>query len=320
MAEEGGLPSVRGLEAVIQLVDVVKVYGLSVVSRVSGRRSESRQDTGRLRRCDLRIRRHTSAVDEGILLRVAETHTEALCDIGRDVERGIMQQLVGDFDHAAQFERGERFLAECHIRFLNGCTFLDPGCAAVVHGDRDRPGSRVSVDCLRESSEDVVLFQRLDQLSLKLIRYRIAAVLVDTDGQGIAHLKGAVSAHHVPECLAVLRRSGGAQDHIALSCLRVLMDRSGSRRGELCVHLHLVLEAFDLIAQCLHVGCHLLVLLHGGSLDEAVLVPVLFQKSLGLFPQGISLISEFNHFTHGSFLHFCNKKAGSLISGNPAVF
>ena len=235
--------------------------GLGIRRGVPGSRSQAGQDTSRLGRRGLRIRGRAGAVDEGILFRITETHTKALRDMGSDVEGGVVQQLVGNLDHTAELVGRQRLLCKAHVRFLNGSALLDPGRGTGIGRDRNRAGAGIGVDGLGQRAEDVVLFQRLNQLMLKLIRDSEAAVLVHTDRQRITHFQRVVAAHHIPECLVVLGSRGRTDLCILLAHLRISMHRRGGGSGQLGVHFHLVLQPLDLIAQGLHIRSHLVVLL-----------------------------------------------------------
>ena len=82
------------------------------------------------------------------------------------------------------------------------------------------------------------------------------------------------------------------------------MHRRGCRSCEFRIHLRLLLKTGDLITKRLHIGSHPVILLYGICFHEAVCIPVLFQKCLRLLPQGVSLIPEFQNFTHGHYLSF----------------
>ena len=156
------------------------------------------------------------------------------------------------------------------------------------------------MDRVGQGTEDVILLQTLNELTLKLVGDGIAAVLVNADRQSVPDFRGAVAAHHVPEGFTVL--GGRCRAHISLAAgLGISVHGSGGGSGELGVHLHLILQTGDLVTECLDVRGHLVVLLDSGSLYETVGVAVLFQKSLGLLPQGIALVAKFDDLTHDLF-------------------
>ena len=154
------------------------------------------------------------------------------------------------------------------------------------------------MDGLGQRTEDVVLFQRLNQLVLKLVRDGEATVLVHTNRQRVAHFHAVVAAHHVPESLVVLGSRGRTDDALLLAHLRISMHWRRGRSGQLGVHLHLVFQPLDLIAQSLHIRSHLVVLLDSACLDQSVFVSVFLQKSLRLLPEGIALVAQFDNLTH----------------------
>ena len=104
-------------------------------------------------------------------------------------------------------------------------------------------------------------------------------------------------ADHVPKVLGIFG-SGGRLDILLAAVLRVSMDRIGSRCGQLCLDLCLLLQTLDLCTQVLDLLCHLVVLLHGLSLYQTVLAAVLLQKVLGLLPESVALGAQFQNLTH----------------------
>ena len=107
----------------------------------------------------------------------------------------------------------------------------------------------------------------------------------------------ATVADHVPEVLGILG-SGGRLDILLGTVLRVRVDWTGSRCGQLCLDLCLLLQTLDLCTQVLDLLCHLVVLLHGLSLYQTVLAAVLLQKVLGLLPESVALGAQFQNLTH----------------------
>ena len=107
----------------------------------------------------------------------------------------------------------------------------------------------------------------------------------------------AAVADHVPEVLGILG-SGGRLNILLGTVLRVGVDRTGSRCGQLCLDLCLLLQTLDLCTQVLDLLCHLVVLLHGLSLYQTVLAAVLLQKVLGLLPESVALGTQFQNLTH----------------------
>ena len=79
------------------------------------------------------------------------------------------------------------------------------------------------------------------------------------------------------------------------------MDRAGSRCGQLCLDLCLLLQTLDLRAEVLDLLRHLVVLLHGFGLHQTVLAAVLLQKVLGLLPESVALRAQFQNLTHSRF-------------------
>ena len=214
-----------------------------------------------------------------------------------------MQQLVADLDHGAHLVGGKGRLTEGRICLRDLLALIDPAGFSAVLRDRDLTGTGRGADYRRKATEDVVLLQRLDELSLKLIRYGIAALLILADGKSLQRLIGNAPAQHVPEGFAVLRRCRRT-DVFLLAILRIGMHRRGGRSCEFRIHLRLLLKAGNLITERLHIGSHPVILLHGIRFHEAVCIPVLFQKCLRLFPQGVSLVSKLKYLTHGFYLSF----------------
>ena len=214
-----------------------------------------------------------------------------------------MQQFICNLDHAAQLKCGQSFLRKAHVGFLNCRTLFNPGSAAGIHSDGDSASTGVGTNGLCHSTEDVVLFQALDQLPLKLIRDSVATILVDADRQGVADFHGVVATHHVPEGLTILSSCGGTCECITLAGFGISMHGYRSCCGELGIHFHLVLHALDLIAQGFHIRSHLFILLDSRGFDQAVLISVLFQEGFCLLPEGIALVTKFDNLTHVLFLH-----------------
>ena len=110
----------------------------------------------------------------------------------------------------------------------------------------------------------------------------------------------AAVADHVPEVLGILG-SGSRLDILLGTALRVSVDRAGSRCGQLCLDLCLLLQTLNLSTQVLDLLCHLVVLLHGLSLYQTVLAAVLLQKVLGLLPESVALGAQCQNLTHSVF-------------------
>ena len=215
--------------------------GLCICCGIARTRSEAGENTSRHARGRLRISRRASAVDESILLCVTKPHTKTLCDMCCDIEGTVVQQLVGDLNHASELVCRQGLLCKTHIGFLDGCTLLNPGCGTGIGRNRDRTSTGIGMDGLSQRTEDVILLQGLDKLSLKFIRHGVATVLADANGKRIPDFKGVIAAHHVPESIVVL--SGCCRTDLTIllrTDLRVAMYRDRCRRRQLSVHLHLV--------------------------------------------------------------------------------
>ena len=76
------------------------------------------------------------------------------------------------------------------------------------------------------------------------------------------------------------------------------MHRGGSGRRQLGIDLCLLLQTFDLRAQVLDLLRHLVVLLHSVGGHKAVFAAVLLQEVLGLLPEGVALIAQFQNLAH----------------------
>ena len=103
------------------------------------------------------------AGEEGTLLGIAHRNTETGGDIGRQVEGGVVQELVGDLDHGAKLIGRQRGLAEPGVGLRNLLAFIDPLRFHGVGRNRDLAGAGISADDGGELAEDVVLLQRLEQ-------------------------------------------------------------------------------------------------------------------------------------------------------------
>ena len=237
--------------------------------------------------------------EEGTLLGIAHRNTETGGDIAGEIESGVVQELVGDLDHRAQFIGGQSGLTELGVGLRDLLTLIDPLRLHSVGRNRDLAGTGIRADDGCELTEDVVLFQGLDQAALKLVGHGIATLGVLTDRQGIADRElVALVADHVPEGVTVLIRSSTLCLR-SLVCARHALHRLAGRSGKRSVKRLLLLKALDLCTEGLHVRSHLVVLLHGGSLDQTVLAAMLFQESLGLLPQVCTLVAKFKNLTHG---------------------
>nr|DAY84259.1 MAG TPA: hypothetical protein [Caudoviricetes sp.] len=292
IAEELGLLAVRSAEAVVQLEDLVEG---DLVHR-SGSHAHLR--TGIVQQTQGLA--HAVTRDECPLLRVAHAHAETLRDIGGEVEGGVVQQLVGDLDHGAQLVSGQHGLAEGGVALGDLLALIDPAGFAVVLRDGNLAGAGAGADDGGQTTEEVIVLQRLHQLLLELVRHGIAALGVLTDGQGIVDLAvAAPGADHVPERIAVLSGRGGTCI-LVLGCagLGVAVDRGGSGSRQLGVDLRLLLQTLDLRAQVLDLLRHLVVLLHSVGGHKAVLAAVLLQERLGLLPEGVALIAQFQNLAH----------------------
>ena len=114
----------------------------------------------------------------------------------------------------------------------------------------------------------------------------------------------AAGADHVPESRLVLSRRFRAGILILRrALLRIGMDRIGRRSRQAGVNLRLLFQPLDLRAQVFYFLRHFVVLLHCVGGYQPVLPAVLLQERLGLLPEGVSFVSQFQNLTHSLYLH-----------------
>ena len=240
---------------------------------------------------------YAGAGNEGALFGIAHAHTEALGDVGGNVERAVVKQLVGHLDHGAQLVGGQRGLGELRVGLGDRFALVNPGGFHHVIGDGNLPGTGSGTDHMGHAAEDVVLLQAVNQLALEFIRNGISALGILADGQGVAHFRCNRAAHHIPEGGPIL--VGGRPGGLLGKILRGHADHSlACGLCQLRIDHRLVLQALDFRAERLYIGAHLLVLLNGGSFHEAVLIAVFLQEGLRLFPERIALVAQFHDLIH----------------------
>ena len=143
--------------------------------------------------------------------------------------------------------------------------------------------------------EDDILLQHLDELALKIVGNGITVLCVHADGQGVAHSElVTLIADHISESPVVF--VGSSWNDIRLVCVshEHILDRTGSWRGKLDVEGSLRFQALDFITHGPDLTEHLVVLIDGGSLDQAVLSAMLLQITLRLLPMGVTPIMQFH--------------------------
>ena len=156
---------------------------------------------------------------------------------------------------------------------------------------------------MRHLTEDVVVFQPLNQTTLELVRHCKAALVILAHGQGVTNLEQVtVAAHQIPERLVVFG-GGGGFDVVPAGGHGAVLHGSGRGLGQPGVDFGLLLKALDLLAQLRHFVHHMIILINKLSSHQAVLVAVLFQKVLGLLPKGVALRAQGNdHRVSHAFL------------------
>ena len=138
---------------------------------------------------------------------------------------------------------------------------------------------------------------------MELIRNGIATVstsrISSTDRQRITYFKRIIATHHIPESFVVFLSGSALNVHFLLSVRGHLNgSRSGSRQHG--INLHLIFQTLDLVTQRSDIIGHLVILFEGSRIDHAVLIAMIFQEILGLFPQSVALVAQFKDLIHQS--------------------
>ena len=241
----------------------------------------------------------TVARKNGFFLGGAHAAGELAGDIGRHIEGAVVEQLLGDADHAAHLVGAQGDLTESVVALGNSGFLLDPGGRALAGHQRDLAIAGGGGDLMHQPAHDVFLFQSLDQLMLELIGDGVAALGQRAHLQRIPHLRAAAVqiAHVRPEGVFV------CVGRNALPGFRRAQG-TGSQGGahgrvQLALDLRGPLLTLDGVTQIHNLLLHTFIRRGILAGHQAVFTAVLVQKCLRLVPHIAALLAQFKNFAHG---------------------
>nr|DAE93038.1 MAG TPA: hypothetical protein [Caudoviricetes sp.] len=234
------------------------------------------------------------AIEERILLCVAESLAELLDEVVLKVEGVIVEKFLRHLDRNVEFVRVEDDLIEGRIAEGERRAFLNPRCRRFRGGDVDLMlAARGDGRCKR--TKHVLLIQNVDQTLIVFLGNEIAAVCIHAFLQDILHL--------TEVCAKSLEHRGTIRLARA-SCLfrieRCARSVGDCRRHGLCklrVENRLTLHALDVLAECKHLVLHLLVCL-GVLCRKAAILLVFIEELLCLFPHFCTLFAHCHDLIH----------------------
>ena len=193
-------------------------------------------------------------------------------------------------------------LTEDVVAFGIGTFLVDPRGRAVGGHDGDLVETAGSGDDVCIGTDHGGGVQALHERALEFIRNEVAALGIHAFLQRVLHLRGhgILVAGHVPECLLIgVRGATGLGVH-RLGRRGLLRDGHRHGLGQLVIQRLQTFHPGDLIAEVRDLGFELGV---GGVIlfgEEAVLVAVGLQKSLGSSQLLGTLVTKFND-SHGRY-------------------
>ena len=191
-------------------------------------------------------------------------------------------------------------LAEYIIAVTVGTALIDPVGRTLGTNHRNLVDTVGSGEHMGERTDGAFLFHAGNQSVLKLIGNQIAALGVNTLGQGISHFIGntVLGTNLSPECLGVSIGCTADLGVRLLGVFRFLGDRRGNGSSHLTLHRIQTLLAFDLLAQVHDVLLQTLVNLDILFGEDTLLVTIGSQESLCLVPSLSALGTQFINLAH----------------------
>nr|DAK05373.1 MAG TPA: hypothetical protein [Caudoviricetes sp.] len=297
--EELCLASVRSLQRIHKADQFICINLVVRGSGYSGRSAAcscSNHETGRS--VNHSLAGLDSAVDEGILLSLAEGASEFLGDVAFDIEEAIGKQFIGNLDQVSELECINALLKEGRIAFGICAVFCSPCCGAVAVCNRNLALVLCSDDLAADGTHDVVFIKSANKGMLEFRRNEISAVAVIAFLQHITNDRVAGMTNVVPEGLLVGCRGSAGFILRFILYTGLSGERSRSRSTHHLVNLLLTLQALDILGEVgdflfhLVVGCGILCRNHAAILRVAI------KKRLSGLPCLRSLFHEFHNLSH----------------------
>ena len=285
--------TVGSLDAVVEVDDLISSDGLLAgSSHADFCTASSIQNTSRL----------LIAVtdNECLLFLCTDTAGELFLEIFLQIEGGVVQKLLGNLDDRTDLVCIDLLLAEYIIAVTVGTALIDPVGRTLGTDHRNLVDTVGSGEHMGERTDGAFLFHAGNQSVLKLIGNQIAALGVNTLGQGISHFIGntVLGTNLSPECLGVGIGCTADLGVRLLGVFRFLGDRRGNGSSHLTLHRIQTLLAFDLLAQVHDVLLQTLVNLDILFGEDALLVTVGSQESLCLVPSLSTFCTQFIDLAH----------------------
>ena len=190
--------TVRSLDAVVEVDDLIGGDCLLAGSSHTDFRTASDiQNTSRLL---------IAVTDNKCLLFLGtDAAGELFLEILLQIEGGVVQKLLGNLDDSADLVGIDLLLAEYIIAVTVGTALIDPVGRTLGTNHRNLVDTVGSGEHMGERTDGAFLFHAGNQSVLKLIGYQIAALRVNTLGQGISYFIGntVLGTNLSPECLRI---------------------------------------------------------------------------------------------------------------------
>nr|DAK74381.1 MAG TPA: hypothetical protein [Caudoviricetes sp.] len=234
------------------------------------------------------------AIQERILLCVAECLAELLDEVVLKVEGVIVEQLLRHLDRDVEFVCVEDDLVEGRVPEGERRTFLNPRCRRFGGGNVDLV-LPARCDDRRKRTQDVLFIQNVDETFVIFLENEIASAGIRPFLQDVLHLPKVRTEsfeHRRAVCLACTPR---------LFCI----ERSPRSVGDCCRYRlcklrlknRLTLYALDVLAKREYLVLHLLIRL-GILCRKTTVLFVRIQKLLCLFPHFCTLLAHCHDLIH----------------------
>ena len=240
---------------------------------------------------------HAVAVEEGILLGIAERLAELLDEVAFEFEGIVIEQLFRDLDDNMELVRVENDLVEGRIAEGERCAFLNPRCRRLRGCDVDLVLA-ARRDRRRQGTQDVFLAEYVNETLVVFLRHEITAACIRAFLQDVLDLPE-VRAQRL-EHRGVVSITRPARLLFAQRCARQIGDCRRRRLCKLCIENCLTLHALDVPAERENLVFHLLVCLDI-LCRKTPFLRVFIQERLRLLPESRTLFTHCQNLIHFIF-------------------